>query len=271
MASELQFDISGFGVVLRELDSECAAQAREVWSDYVSPVARPAVDLTVRFEGEPLSGRLLTRELRHAEAGAEAARFVTDEGSVEVDSTGHGTVVVRPGAARMRAFALLNLVLAALAWRLPPLGAAMLHCGAVLIDDAGFVLVGPAGSGKSSFVTHAREGGARPVSDDLNLLVVEADEVKLAGSPFRTRTQPGPGPGRWPLRAVLFPRRGEPAALAPLDHLLVRARLTANLPYVGPRFVEDRRYVEVLERICSVPAFELTFALDPSFVDLLKR
>jgi hypothetical protein len=134
-------------------------------------------------------------------------------------------------------------------------------------------------------VRQAIAGGARAVSEDLNLIVHDNAAWWLAGSPLRAREAqavdaappapsrdlPGPGPGRWPLAAVLIPSQGAAAALDPAPQLLVSAQVQASLPYVGDCWMQVTGGRELTEHLDEVPSARLTFAREPSFVDLLRR
>ncbi len=262
--------MSGFNVSIRGVDAACAAVVDEAWGLFAGAGGVPLLDIDVRFAGAelppgPLDGSPLDRTI-----SARAIGFGSREGRIEIDAAGTGSVVVGTGSANLRAYALINLIVPALAWRLPSHDALILHSGAVLVDDRGFLLLGQAGAGKSTFVTQAIAGGARAVSEDLNLVVYENGQSRLAGSPLRTRIHRGPGPGRWPLALLLLPRHGSPAALDPVPSLRVSAQLQANLPFVGDCWMQVPGGPELTRRLDAAAARRLTFAPDPSFVPLLE-
>ncbi len=271
MSETLRFDLSGFGLCLSGLDAECAEVLDEAWGLFRGSSALPVLDVDVRFEGAQLpAGKIDDAPLDRTIDG-DGIAFRSSEGFIEIDSNGAGEAVVATGNAPTRAYALINLIVPSLAWRLPRHGALILHSGAVLVGERGFLLLGQAGAGKSTFVTHAIAAGARAVSEDLNLVVCEDDLCLLAGSPFRTRIHRGPGPGRWPLAALLVPRHGTTAALEPVDRLMVSARLQGNIPFVGDCWMQVPGGAALTARLDEVPARRLTFAPDPSFVPLLER
>jgi len=267
----MTFDLSGFNVRLRGIDPECAAVLRDAWGLFSGDGGLAVLDVDVRFEGPELAGGTIDDGPLERTIRGDAVAFGSREGRIEVDERGAASAVVGTGNTATRAFALINLILPALSWRLPRHGALIVHSGAVLLGERGFLLVGQAGAGKSTFVTHAIAAGARAVSEDLNLLVVGDDGWWLAGSPLRTRIHRGPGPGRWPLAAVLVPQHGAPAALDPVPRLRVSAQLQANLPFVGDCWMQVPGGPRLTQRLDTVPARRLTFAPDSSFVGLLER
>ena len=171
----MRFDLSGFNVRLRGLDAACAEVVDEAWGLFAGAGGVPVLDVHVRFEGAELRPGTIDDAALDRTIAADAISFRSREGRIEIDEKGNGTAVVATGHAATRAYALINLIIPALAWRLPRYDALILHSGAVLIGDRGFLLLGQAGAGKSTFVTHAIAGGARAVSEDLNLLVYEND------------------------------------------------------------------------------------------------
>ena len=93
-------------------------------------------------------------------------------------------------------------------------------------------ITGVPGAGKSTWVKHAVAGGAMPISDDVVLLDTSGPNAELMGSPFRVRDFGPPGPGRWPLAAILLSRHGDAPSLKPVPPALVRIRLASNFPWV---------------------------------------
>jgi len=267
----VRFDLSGFNVRLGGLDPACAAVVDEAWGLFAGRGGVPVLHIDVCFKGADLPPGTIHRAALDRTISGHAIRFESREGHIDVDDVGRATAVVGNGNAATRAYALINLILPALAWRLPGHDALIVHSGAVLVGELGFVLLGQAGAGKSTFVTHAVAGGARAVSEDLNLVVFEGDRAHLAGSPLRTRIHRGPGPGRWPLAAMLVPKHGTPASLDPVPRLLASAQLQGNLPFVGDCWMQVPGGSELTRRLDEVPARRLTFAPDSSFVPLLEN
>ena len=271
MSAPLRFDLSGFNVTIRGVDAACAETIREAWGLFEGAGGVALIGIDVRFEAPDLSsGPIDDAPLERTISGA-AIEFRSSEGSIAIDEKGRGVAIVSTGNATKRAFALINLIVPALAWRLPAHDASILHSGAVLVDDRGFLLLGQAGAGKSTFVTHAIAAGARAVSEDLNLVVFEGGRCRLAGSPLRTRVHRGPGPGRWPLAAILVPDHGNPVALEPVPRLLASAQLQANLPFVGDCWMQVPGGPALTRRLDEVPVRRLRFVPDSSFVALLEQ
>jgi hypothetical protein len=267
----VRFDLSGFNVRLHGLDAACAAVVDDVWGLFAGDAGVGVLDVGVRFEGPELApGAIDDAPLGRAIRG-DAIEFRSREGRIEIDERGTARALVGTGNAATRAYALINLILPALSWTLPRHGALVVHSGAILVGPRGFLLIGQAGAGKSTFVRHAIAAGARAVSDDLNLLVSERGRWFLAGSPLRTRIHRGSGPGRWPLAALLVPHHGAPAALDAVSRLRVSAQLQGNLPFVGDCWMQVPGGLRLTEELDRVAARRLTFAPDSSFVPLLEH
>jgi hypothetical protein len=202
---------------------------------------------------------------------AGRARFALPEGHAEVASAGEARIRLVRGTPSTAYFAMQNLLRACLAWSLPGRSAALLHAAALAIGKRGFALVGPEGCGKSTWARIGDEHGAHVLSDDLVLVECGDAGAELLGSPFRSTHEGDYRPGRWRLAAILFPRHGAPPAIADCDALRAGARLAANLPFVADAIERDDRVAQLVDRLVrEVPCRELTFAPDPSFLDLLR-
>jgi hypothetical protein len=132
-------------------------------------------------------------------------------------------------------------------------------------------MVGSAGAGKSTWARLGEEGGGRVVSDDLVLLDGRDGRIEVLGSPFRSTHYIEYHPGRWPLAGILFPRHATPPAWERAPRLLARAKLAANLPFVTEAIAQDERIPALIETyLARIPCMELSFGLNPSFVELLR-
>ncbi len=268
----LAFDLSGIAVRVRGLPAPLDARLAHEWSAFLAGDAgRPFLDVEVACAELPVPQGPFAPKAMRSRLDRDRARFEMPEGDVSVDAGGRAVLRLSTAVAAERGwFAFLNLLRAALAWRLPSRGGMLLHAAAVTLDGRAFLLAGSEGSGKSTFAALAESRGARVLSDDLVLLDGALAPVEALGAPFRS-THPGAqAPGRWPVAALLFPVHGASARLDAVPPLLVRARVTANLPFVAEGIEADPRIHEAIERLAGgVPAHDLTFGRDPSFVDLL--
>ncbi|MDX1388484.1 MAG: hypothetical protein R3344_04810 [Acidobacteriota bacterium] len=267
------FDLSGVRVRLRGLDDALGERFDERWGAYAVAEDDAEVDLDVVVVA-------LDAEMENVEFGANwtrsgsvtgIRRFGMHEGAIEIDGK-RSRAEIRRGDAGRRFGGLANLVCAALATTLPSRGAAVLHGAGVVIDDIGFVLVGPEGSGKSTWLALATEAGGRPLSDDLVVVDAAGEALTVLQSPFRDETAARSAPGRWPVGAILFPAHGRPARLDDVATLEARARLLANLPFVSEDLASDGRLATLVDTVLrGTPVHTLTFDREPSFVALLRR
>lgn len=265
-------DFSGIGVRVGGLPDDLARRLEAEWAPFLaeeqgSPLLRVDVSLA---QGAPFAGPFRPKRMR-ATLETASARFELPEGEADVGDDGSARVRLRGGPAATVYFAMMNLVRACLAWRLPSRGAAMLHAAGLVIDERSFLLVGPEASGKSTWARSAEQRGARVLSDDLVLVECRAGGADALGGPFRSTHRTDYRPGRWPIAAILFPRWGRRPAWRPCDALRARAAIAANLPFVATAIERDERIAAVVERLATTVACkELTFAPDPSFMDLLR-
>ncbi len=272
--ADLVFDLSGFAIRVRGLPAPLDARLAEEWAAFRAAEGGPALlDVEVGRADLPAPAAPFAPKAMRSRLDPRGARFEMPEGDVAVDSAGGAVLRLSDAAApERRWFALLNLLRAALAWRLPSRGGLLLHAAAVVLDGRAFVLAGSEGSGKSTFAGLAESRGARVLSDDLVLLDASGDAVAALGAPFRSTHRAPQTPGRWPVAALLLAAHGPSPRLDPASPMIVRARLVANLPFVAEAIGTDPRIHEAVERLAGgVPPRVLTFAPEPSFVDLLAR
>jgi hypothetical protein len=129
-----------------------------------------------------------------------------------------------------------------------------------------YVLVGPEGSGKSTFAEHAGRGGAEVLGEDLVLLDGADGRLEVVGAPYRVENATRRGPGRWPLAALLWPRHAAVPSIEAVPRVLAAARMAANLPYVAAAGRADAIASRLID---AVPFQELAFAPDPGFLEVL--
>jgi len=260
--TELSFDLSGLGLRLRGMPADVAPSLEKEWAGYVARVDEPFLDLLVEESADSFrGGRTLDARL-DAVVDRTRARFASAQGTVEVDAAGQGRVALAQGAARHRLFGSMNLIAAATGWCLSRGRGVVLHAAGAVLEGRAFVLVGPAGAGKTTWAEAVRRAGGLVLSDDV--VVLEHGEPTLAlAVPFRVRPFDPPPPGRWPVAALLLARHGATSALVAVPDLLSSARLAANLLYVEPE-------LRATPLRLGLPVRELTFSPDPSFVPLLR-
>jgi len=271
--ADITLALSGILVALRGLSEPLEQSFRGPrWRRFVTTDPGESwLDVTVREGGDAVAGGTLSMEELAAEFNGEAARFSIAEGDIELTSAGAGSARARlaPAPVDTQHYVLINLICAALATTLPSRGAALLHAAGCLLEDHAFLLVGPAGSGKSTWIEHARRGGATVLSDDIIFVDTSGGRIEALSTPIRGEKPIPCEPGRWPVGALLFPVHGETPSVAPVSRLMATGRVTANLPFVAERQAEER-FHDVIERLVSgVPVYDLTFAEDPSFLDCL--
>jgi hypothetical protein len=272
LSAALDIDLSGIGLSLEGLDRELDGRLRRDWRRFVATApGDPFLRLRLAFvEGALPRGafapKAMTSKLRR-----ESAEFHMAEGSASVFDDGTGVITLLRGLGDREYYTFQNFLRAALAWRLPSRGGMLMHAAGLVVEERSFILVGPEGSGKSSWAKLGESAGCRVLSDDLVLVDGAGARLEALGAPFRSTHLADYRPGRWPLAAALFPRHGERAALEPCDALIARARLVANLTFIAEAVEKDERIPAMLERLtASVPCAELTFALDGTFLELLR-
>jgi len=268
----VELDLSGIGLTLGGLPSELAARLCDEWEAFVgAPAAGPFLELRVSSVSRPYAEPEFRPKQMSYSLQDNEARFTMPEGEAQVDRAGRVRIELLEGIGERAYFTLLNLIRASLAWSLPGRGGALLHAAGLELDGRAFVLVGPEGSGKSSWAELGGRGGARVLSDDLILVDGAGPELRVLGTPFRSTHRARYGPGTWPLAGLLFPVQADNHGWKTAEPLLAAARLAANLPFIAEGLERDDRLAPMIRRLTrSVPCAEFRFALDPSFVALLR-
>lgn len=267
----LDLDFSGIAVTLRGLAAADRERLAAEWSPFgASEPTTPFLTLDVRYDGGAYDKPTFRPKRMQSEFRGTTACFRMSEGSVEVDAGGTGRLSLLDSGGDRRYYTLQNMIRAGLAWCLPSRSAGMFHGAGLVVSGMGFLLVGPEGSGKSSWARIAGEAGVRVLSDDVVVIDGSNGRFEVLGTPFRSTYRADYRPGRWPLAAVLFPVQGSPPEWRKAPRLLSQARLIANLPFVAEGLESDGRIEALVGRVAGeVPCGELTFGLDPSFLRLL--
>ncbi len=272
-ARPLAFDLSGVPIRVTGLPGAMGERLAREWSSFASagPV-EPFLDASVSFADRPALPRAFDPKGMRASLTLERARYEVPEGEVVVEASGSASIALASGLdPGVGYFTLLNLLRASLAWRLPSRGGALVHAAGIVLDGRAFLLVGAAGSGKSTFAALAESAGARILSDDLVLIDGAGGTIEALGAPTRSTHRSISGPGRWPLAAVLLPAHGTAARLDPVSELTAHGSLAANLPFVAEALGADPRLDAVVDRLVrEVATLRLTFARDDAFVALLR-
>lgn len=166
------------------------------------------------------------------------------------------------------------------AYRLLAAGGLVLHSAGVTDGASAWLLLGPAGAGKSTASWLCLAAGAEILSDDLNAVVfVVGEGPAVTRLPFTGDLGDGQWapaasgvPGGYPLRGLLRLRQGPGLALAPLSRASALAALAAAAPYANRDPFRREELLAVCERLAwAVPAWELTFSLEDDIWSILRQ
>jgi hypothetical protein len=152
------------------------------------------------------------------------------------------------------------------AYRLLAEDGAVIHSAGVTDGEAGFLLLGPSGAGKTTASRLCLARGGAVLSDDLNAVRLGAGGARLQQLPFTgdlgNRGDLGGAPAGVPLRALVRLAKGAQERLRPLSPAAALAGLVAAAPFVNRDPWRREALLGVLERLArAVPAWELTFSL----------
>ena len=262
-------DISGLALRFEDVSPALVEAMKREWPAYVRESAGPPT-LTIRIEDDIRSmvpGRFMEGTLQ-VETTPASVVFRRDEGEMVQEVRGARAVVrLAQGDAGRRFWGLVNLTAAAVGWRLQQTGGGVVHAAGVVMGGRAFLLVGPSGSGKTTFARTAAEAGIPVLSDDCVLVEAATGKLTALGSPFRSKEFPSPGPGRWPVAALLIPRWDAAPSLVPANRLMLEARVAANLLYSAPAWESDTGAEGSAAAIAAAaPGYVLSFSPDASWV-----
>ena len=268
----IDVDLSGLGLRFEGLTPHLSAELGRQWPDYVrAEGVSPALVIRVEDDDRAMTpGRFMVGALQ-IDAAPDAVRFRGDEGEIVQDLPGaHAVARLARGDEGRRFWALVNLACAAVGWRLLARGGGAVHAAGVLVENKAYLLVGPSGCGKTTWARTAAEAGLPVLSDDCVLLDSAEGRLTALGSPFRARDFPSPGPGRWPVAAILLPRKAAAAALAPVTRLMLEARIAANLLFSAAAWDTHAAAARAAGMIAAgAPARTLSFRPDASWIPLV--
>jgi len=265
-------DISGVGLRFEGLTPALASELGRQWPRYVrGGGAAPTLVIQVEDDDRAMTpGPHMEGGLR-IESTPDTVRFRADEGHLAQERPGVRAVArLARGDDGRRFWGLVNLTLAAVGWRLLARGGGAVHAAGIVLGSSAYLLVGPSGCGKSTWARTAAEAGLPVLSDDC-VLVDSADGRLVAlGSPFRSKELPAPGPGRWPVAAILIPQQAAEPALAPISRLMLEARIAANLLYSLTSWDTHMEAAKAAAAIASgAPARILSFRPDGSWIPVV--
>jgi len=271
----LEFDLSGVSVRLRALGSDLAREFTNDWGRFQASAREDRswdLDVVVGASRAPAPSGVFNPKSMTASVDQRRAAFEMPEGRALVSSDGSASLDLAPSDPSHQFYAAVNLLCACLAWLLPSRGGAILHAAGVVLGGRAFLMVGPERSGKTTWATLAKRSGALLLSDDIVMVQKTGSRVEALSAPFRDDHPEGVSPGRWPVAALLIPSFGTQAALCQVSGSAARARLAANMPFVADLFGSDPRPMQVVgDLLESLEVRQLVFAMDATFVDLLRK
>ena len=267
-------DISGLTVRFEALTPVLAEDLRRAWPAYVrAPGGAAALSVRVEDDDRVMTpGRFMEGTLR-IEPSRDGVRVTAGEGDLLHRSSGLTAVArLAQGDRGRRFWGLVNLTLAAISMRLQRRGGGVLHAAGAIVDGRAFLLVGPSGCGKTTWAKTAADAGLSVLSDDCVLVDAAGEELVALGSPFRAKDFPSPGPGRWPVAALLVPVWAEAPALEPVTRLMLEARISSNLLFASPAWDAEAGGASAAGNLSArAPARILRFRPDASWVPVVAH
>jgi len=147
----LGLDFSGIEIALDGLSPSMVRRLRREWAPFVvAPPGDAFLRVRIReLQRAPAGGRYRPKAMEST-LRPDRACFRMPEGQAQVEADGSALLELAAGSQERRYFTALNFLRACLAWLLPSRGGTLLHAAGLLVEQRGFLLLGPEGSGKSS-------------------------------------------------------------------------------------------------------------------------
>lgn len=270
----LEFDLSGLPVSISS-DVPAIVEAFETaWKPFrvigSQGSGQRLLDVVVLEDSKSfLNVEPISKDIRCAMVGARLEIHSRDAvASAGADGSCQVTVGVGPPMAQF--YAVSNVLLAAMAWRLPQFGCVLLHAAALVVDQRAFVLVGPSGAGKSTWAWSGKADGAGFVSDDIVALQILESGVGVLSFPFRGNHPTPLPPARWALGAVLLPKWGHVPALEGVSPFSAHVAIEASVLFRD--VLQDRGAVaSIIDAILALPIHAMVFGPRGAFVDVLRK
>jgi hypothetical protein len=268
----IDVDISGLTIRFERLTSSLAEDLRREWPAYLRAAGgAPALSVRVLDDDRAMTpGRFMEGTLR-IEPSEDGVTVRGAEGDLLQRSSGLTAVArLAQGDRGRRFWGLVNLTLAAISMRLQRRGGGVLHAAGAIVDGRAFLLVGPSGCGKTTWAKTAADAGLPVLSDDCVLVDAVGEGLVALGSPFRAKDFPSPGPGRWPVAALLVPSWADAPALQPVARLMLEARVASNLLFASTAWDAHSDGVSAAGSLSArAPAWTLRFRPDGSWVPVV--
>lgn len=257
----VRLDIADIGVALEIADTDKLASVRERYQEFLAPGREPQVVIRVRVSDDarfiPMNPGPWIIETSY-DKGYLKYRSHLDEGHVDLER-GTGDLVVAP---EMDVENFLRVLYAHLCLRA---GGLLLHSAGVVSDGEGFVFFGPSGSGKSTVSRLSLDKII--LSDDLIILRIHDDKVRVYGVPFRGDFPEAPRVNTSAdLRGLFSLVKAPEHSISRIEPPAALARLLGCIPFVMIDAAHAKRAVEICTQLIKcTPVRALRFRLDSGF------
>ena len=266
-----EFDLSGFAVSLSCDVPAIVHEFERVWAPFrtSSPPARRLLDVVItEAKGDSLRSGPIPKDIAcRVENGVLEVR--SGDALARAGSDGSCTIAVASGRPQAQLYAITNVLLAVVAWRLPAEGALLVHAAGLVVDGRAFILLGGEAAGKTTWAEGGKAEGAGFLSDDVIALHAAESGVTAMSFPFRANHPAPLPPARWPLVAVLLPKWGDKATIETASAIRAHTALEASVLYRDV-LARDPAVPRVIDAIAAVPALVLVFAADGRTAPVLR-
>lgn len=156
-------------------------------------------------------------------------------------------------------------------------GGVVLHSAGLVFDNQAYIFVGRSGAGKTTLTRKAYQGGAKILSDDINIILPDkgftthyAHAVPFTGEFGRTLIHRG-GQENFPIAGIFLLEQGDQLMIRSINKSDAIAKLLVGSPFVNTDEFESTLLFDSLTALLRrVPIFKLTSRRDDNIDEIMK-
>jgi hypothetical protein len=154
-------------------------------------------------------------------------------------------------------------------------GGVVLHSAGLVFEEQAFIFVGYSGAGKTTLTRKAHKGGAKVLSDDINILLpsqigYRAHAVPFTGEFGRTLNHLG-GHESFPVAGIVLLQQGDQLSTRSITKSAAMAKLLVGSPFVNNDEHESQALFDALSSVATqVPLIKLISRRDDKIEAIMK-
>ncbi len=153
---------------------------------------------------------------------------------------------------------------------LPSFNSLILHSSAVLLGDKALIFLGPSGAGKSTIAKLFLKSKFKTLSDDLNILNIQRENLWVSASPFLSEIKRAEG-GKYEVEKIFYLNKSNENSLSKIPKLRQRAYLFTVMPVLNSLKYFQKGIFSFISKVLDLKEVEvLNFKKDEEIVRWLK-